>query len=492
MSSLVSQRLSYAELSNTDDSMNRSHYHKLASPTILTKERESELEDMMTDSAIACTPPLDLGSDSGDDDDNDDDECDAVPDTRRSRRRSTLSPSSPPLQPVSILHHRKRKDSREHSTAINLLDRCQGQQEEERDALPALDRFHSSGAQGRRPTVSFDLDEVPLQSKPRLEQDFRHRDSRDDDIGDLHKNSVRATATGPVALANPETIEQLLLTERALRRVSLTPTPADAGNDSDDCDDNDVAIVEPHEPREQVTDTNDTSATVSMSECSLPQETLFDHILHESAPQDMLVALFNRPSEMQTLVAMHSDFFKLINSSLSKTGRDHLQSVLLAPRTELSDRDWMRAIVDQLCSLPPCLLEKFKGIVGWIGPDGDEDEEEEYVLWGEDEYGCRDSSFEQVQLKWLRDLEDFSLETFQKCYPQFFTNARERLQGRRMSHGGDQRDQYVIFCETLQLSREDLPCDNAWTRRIMGCLEKHPEQVLQLKEIIAYEIGYDV
>jgi len=455
--------------------MHRStRFHPLASPS---EVHESELEDMMTDSSIACTPPLDLASDSGDDDDDDDyDDYD-----RGARLATSLTPRSSFSQPVSILHHRKRKDSQEHGA---MFDRRPRQQEAEPLAEPGLDH-HRNGAQGRRPTVSFDLDQAPsppeccLERTPRTRFALRHDDGRDNFVDAVNSPTVNdpLPATGPVPPANPDTQEQLLLTEQALRRVSIAPT-TDGGRD----DALAAAAVVEHEQQ---------AHAVTKVENSPPQETILDHILHECAPQDMLVALFDRPLEMQALVAMHSDYFDLVNSSLSKTARDRLKALLFIPRTELSDREWMGAIAELLCSLPPCLLEKFKGIVGWIGPDGDEDEDEN-VLWGEDEYGYRDASFEQVQLKWFRDLENFSLETFERCYPQFFANARERLQGRRMSHGGDQRDQYVIFCETLQLSREDLPCDNAWTRRIMGCLEKHPEQVLQLKEIIAYEVGYDV
>jgi hypothetical protein len=215
-----------------------------------------------------------------------------------------------------------------------------------------------------------------------------------------------------------------------------------------------------------------------------PQEII---IPADDTPQDLLMALYDRSSELEALAVRHSDFFNLIYSSLSKSNREQLKSLLFTPRSSLGDRDWMQAIAQHLSSLPPCILEKFKGIVGWIGPEGDEDDE----LWGEDEYGYRDSSFEQVQIKWLRDVPDFPLETFEQCYPQFFVNARDRLQGRRMSYGGDQRDNYVNFCETLQLSRDDLPCDNAWARRMNACLEKHPDLLLQLKEIVAYETGYD-
>ncbi|KAF9295134.1 hypothetical protein BGZ74_010954 [Mortierella antarctica] len=219
------------------------------------------------------------------------------------------------------------------------------------------------------------------------------------------------------------------------------------------------------------------------SELAPPQETTLNRLLCPP-PSEMLVALFDRPSELKALAAIHSDFFNLMSSSLCSSARGAFKTLLFTPRDAISDRDWMQAIAQRLNSLP-CLLEKFKALVGWV----DDDTYDSDRAWNDDddEYDYEDS-LEQVEIKWFRDLDGFTVEVFEKCYPQFFVNVRERLQGRHVALGGDHRDQYVVFCETLGLSRQELACDNAWTRRMNGCLEKHPELLLQFKEIVAYEI----
>ncbi|KAK5821808.1 hypothetical protein F5H01DRAFT_160462 [Linnemannia elongata] len=491
MTTAFTSSLSYAELNKKNPLSTRPRLQ--FDLPVNTTNHDAALEDMMTDSATAGTPPLDLTSDSDDE----------YPVTMR----SPLSPTT--FQPVSILLHRKRKDSQEeHVSALNLFDRQRGQHDAEYAALPALQGY-GKGARGRRPTVTFDLDDEPS-SQPQHTGPLsalphgRH----DGSVSRKAINNVDFTLNGDdKATLSSEVPDGLLAAERALRRVSIT-LPAESssitsalhGPDSVN-DDTAMPSVTPTTTTAAKTITANTTTTTTTAEESIttsvvensapqaaPQEIIINHITAEDAPQDMLVALYDRSCELEALAARHSDFFNLIYSSLSKSCRESFKALLFTPRSSLCDRDWMQAIDQRLSVLPPCILEKFKGIVGWIGPEGDEDERD---LWGEDEYGYRDSSFEQVQIKWLRDVPDFSLEKFEQCYPQFFVNARDRLQGRRMSFGGDQRDQYAIFRETLQLSRDDLPCDNAWARRINGCLEKHPELLLQLKEIIAYETGYD-
>ncbi|KAG0257627.1 hypothetical protein BGZ95_005179 [Linnemannia exigua] len=421
-----------------------------------------------------------------------------------------------PNSPVSILH-RKRKDSQEeHISALNLFDRQRGQHDAECAALPSLQGY-GKGAKGRRPTVTFDLDDEPSSSQheqhtgPLSVAHPHHRRHNDVDIDDaLQATDDRVDLSLGVdsdktqqqqAALGPDVPDSLLAAE--LRRVSITP-PTEllpAASDSLSATRSTATTT----TSASTTTTTATSATTltttaaasktssavteDSAQVAQPQEIHLHHIITaETVPQDMLVALFDRSSELEALVAIHSDFFNLIYSSLSKSACEHFKTLLFTPRSALGDRDWMQAIDQHLTALPPCILEKFKAIVGWIGPEGDENDD---YLWGEDEYGYRDSSFEHIQIKWLRDVPDFPLETFKQCYPQFFVNARERLQGRRMSCGGDQRDQYLVFCETLDMSRDDLPCDNAWARRLNGCLESHPELLLQLKEIIAYETGYD-
>ncbi|KAG0262320.1 hypothetical protein BG011_000073 [Mortierella polycephala] len=489
-------------------------------PAMEHRSTDNQPEDMMmTDSAIPCTPPLDLGSDSGEDDELD------------YSMRFPLSPlPRTSTQPVSILLHRKRKDSQEHGAVPHLHGRCQSQgqqeqfpsqQEEGYAAAPALDSTQGKGARGRRPTVTFDLDEpsvlgIAAESSPTIiASHIRHSDDDEEesDSDSVTREPITADPTSrqdelenyakPLANPGKTTGDSLHLTEQALRRVSITPSTVDDDDKNHIPDnDNDNFSVKPLGAKDssindKLVAQQESNPTVSplcaTSQYNPPKEVELSRTLHEPVTQDILVAMLDRPSEMEALVAKHPDFFSLINSSLCKTSRDLFNVVVLKPRAELSDRDWMHAIAGHLQSLPICILEKFKGIVGWIGPDCEDDEDEDYhdPLWDDEEYCYRDSSFDNVQIKWLRDLDDFSLETFQKCYPQFFVNCRDRLHGRHLSYGGDQRDLYDIFCETLRLTRKDLLCDNAWTRRMNGCLEKDPELLLQLKEIVAYESEYD-
>ncbi|GJJ75788.1 hypothetical protein EMPS_08146 [Entomortierella parvispora] len=461
----------------------------------------SENEDMMTD---ACTPPLDLGSDSGEDD-----YCTEM-----------RSPSSPPSV-NSIPHFRKRKDSREHlSTAHHLFDRNQELQLQPPNRVD--DRFFAppslgktNGAQGRRPTVTFEVDSIPTAGR---RCHFRHDDDDDDDDAlDSDRDESECQDDTDYRDKDDKAVpDSLLQAERALRCVSLTPLvdlaqePNCADNEKIDSLADEPTLACSTDSTASITSALSSSTTANADESSLstetgpltttsttnensaPKEIILNHILTEAAPQDMLVALIDRSSELEALAAFHSDFFRLLYASISSSSREAFKTLLFSPRSQICDKEWMQTIASEPFLLGhPCLLEKFKALVGWIGPDGDVDDESDVQLWGEDEYCYRDSSLEQVQIKWLRDLEDFPIETFEEYYPQFFINAREKLQGRRMSHGGDNRDHYVIFRETLQLSRKELACDNAWTRRMNGCLEKHPELLLQLKEIVAYEVGYD-
>ncbi|KAF9317756.1 hypothetical protein BG003_000364 [Podila horticola] len=238
------------------------------------------------------------------------------------------------------------------------------------------------------------------------------------------------------------------------------------------------------EPEPKSAKVNDTD-NKNESKLIPPQETNLIHLVCP-ASSEMLVALIDRPSELEVLAAIHSDFFNLMYSSLSSNARGAFKTLLFTPRDALSDSDWMQGITQRLESLP-CLLQKFKFLVGWIDCD---DDDFKHASDDEDEYGYEDS-LEHVEIKWFRDLDGFSVEVFEKCYPQFFVNARERLQGRHIALGADHRDRYVVFCETLGLSRQELACDKAWTRRMNGCLEKNPELLLQFKEIVAYEVEYD-
>ncbi|KAG0252754.1 hypothetical protein DFQ27_007874 [Actinomortierella ambigua] len=350
--------------------------------------------------------------------------------------------------------------------------------------------------------------------------------------------SVAAAAAAAAAAASPSASHS----SEVPSFPGLQEQDKEKGEHRDDADDKGVDAlgydlassldIQPNPAKKNIPLT--TSATTTTTSTN-KTDCLLGHILVEQAPSDMLVALFDRPSELQALAARNSDFFNLLYTQVgSAASRALFKQVLFSPREEKCDMVWMRELASHL-KAQPCVLEKFQGLVGWVGPDeyddddeqrcgggrktkkkkasrvqeerdeyddeddeDDEDEEDDYSdddnddynLWGEDKYGYRDSSYEQIQIKWIRDFPE-QLAVFRREYPQFFINARDRLGGKRLSFGGDRRDLYEIFCETLFLTREQLRCDNAWTRRMNGCLDKHPELLLQLKEIIAYEIGWD-
>ncbi|KAF9432094.1 hypothetical protein BGZ76_011271 [Entomortierella beljakovae] len=437
--------MSLSELSKINP-LTRPRYYR-QEPNV-PADNDSDLEDMMTDSIFAGTPPLDLEFDSIDEDDDTD-----------GSDPSMRSPLSPPLtQPVSILH-RNRKNSQEYPFDHN-------QSQKDLSHAPALDNYGKGAQRRRRPTVTFSFDAHELASSPpaklNIQRPNQIRQSDDSEIPEIL-----------------ETKDPVHHAEQALRRVSISQ--------AEDNDENSSSTVAQNNNQDNTSDASLSTISITTNEISPPQENILSHIYTEAAPQDMLVALFVRPVELEALAARHSEFFALMYNSLTKVDKSEFKKMLFMPREDYPDLEWMRYIIEQFDSLP-FIIERFKDIVGWIGPDS----EDEAVHWSEEEYGCRDSSFDNVQIKWLRDIENFPIEVFKQFYPQFFTNARQSLEGRRMSHGGDQRDQYVIFCETLGLTRDELPCDNAWMRRMNCCLEKHPELLLQLKEIIAYEVDYDV
>ncbi|KAF9426933.1 hypothetical protein BGZ94_005785 [Podila epigama] len=378
---------------------------------------------------------------------------------------------------------------------------------------------------GRKPTVTFDLDpcpreEIPVQeldglssmmqltnqTLPSIERNSRsrHPDGHDqtDDVFDL-----KSTFSTQLPSEDPSPLECVLepsfevdakdnewdTTSRLFCIKNHTISPLQVSPYPKPIVATPTLSTEPTESSKvAISDSNSHNGPTAVQPSGpKPQEAILEHILSEPAPSEMLVALFDRPSEMKALVAKHSEYFGLIKSSLPKNSRDAFDALLFISRNDLSDSDWMRSLAQYLEPLP-CLLQKFKAIVGWIGSDNDSNDDDDFRRGSDDEFDyTREESLEQVEIKWFRDIEGFPLEVFQQLYPQFFINVREKLQGRRMGLGGDHRDQYVVFCETLQLDRQALPCDKAWARRINGCLERHPELLLQFKEIVAYEVGFD-
>ncbi|KAF9578314.1 hypothetical protein BGW38_005946, partial [Lunasporangiospora selenospora] len=458
-------------------------------------DEDKDLEDMMTDSAIACTPPLDLASDSGDDLDDDDDEPVMQVTSSFPPALASKPIMSDSFQLLSILNARKRKDSQEHVLIM---------------ASPNVGRDQAGqtqSKQGQRPTVSSGvaLTDTVDGASPLCTDHGDDRIVVEDD--GKRADKIELMATTATTTTNKDYSRLVQTAEQALCRVSISLGDTPDSVQEDDGEEEMKHGLVPQDKDNSTRSAPDNAANAPESSTTRPplqqqqqqqnkpKDIILNHIMTEYAPQDMLVALFDRSTELEALAAKNSDFFQLVYGSVSAASRNQFKSILYMSRADLGDQNWMNAIAAHLAT-SPCVLEKLKNIVGWIGPDslGSDDSDYDDRYWDgdeEDEYCCRNSSFEEVQIKWLRDVPDFCINGFQASYPQFFLNAQERLQGRRLTFGGDRRDLYVIFCETLQLTREQFTCDNAWARRMHSCLEKHPELVLQLKEIIAYEVGYD-
>lgn len=446
-------------------------------------------------------PPLDLGSDSGEDPDDEHtmdtlsySPAPSLPSStaspmapRADHKNMSFSPpySSSTLDPISILHTSKTCRT-SHTKTVAF-------------SHPSFEVDLESKSAGPRPTLSFDLD-LHCQEEQE-EQDVPQQPSMTDLMETLMSIESNSASHSYHQDKGPQDSQSSLLSMQLKDQASPSKSPLSTsysfepleahGQDHSDR----LSCIENHITPEAGSSAQHSSwATTTTkivdddidkveNEPLPPQET----INRVCVSSEMLVALIDRPSELEALAAIHSDLFNLMYNSLSPSAQSAFKTLLFTPRDVLSDRDWMQAI-----SRPeflPCVLQKFKALVGWMDIDDTNDNGRAWVD-DDDEYGYEDS-LEQVEIKWFRDLDGFSVEVFEKCYPQFFVNARERLQGRRMSLGGDHRDRYVVFCETLGLSRQALACDNAWTRRINGCLEKHPELLLQFKEIVAYEVEND-
>lgn len=456
---------------------------------------ESTLEDML----MTQTPPLDLGSDSGEDPDDEHTMDTLSYSPAPSLPSSTASPMAPravhknvsfppsysssTLEPISILHNSKTSRT-SHTKTVAF-------------SHPSFEPKST----GPRPAVSFDLDlHCQEEQEEQEEQDVPQQPSMADLM--MASMSIESNSTSHphhqdkgLQVSQPSLLSIQLKDQASPSQsplstsYSLKPLEAQGQDHSDR-----LSCIENHiTPQSARASAQHSSWAPTATKIANDDTNKVENEPQETTncvcvPSEMLVALIDRPSELEALAAIHSDLFNLMYGSMSPCARCAFKTLLFTPRAVLSDRDWMQAITRP--EFLPCVLQKFKALVGWVDIDDANDNGRAWDDDDEDEYGYEDS-LEQVEIKWFRDLDGFSVEVFEKCYPQFFVNARERLQGRRMALGGDHRDRYVVFCETLGLSRQELLCDNAWTRRMNVCLEKNPELLLQLKEIVAYEVESD-
>lgn len=266
-------------------------------------------------------------------------------------------------------------------------------------------------------------------------------------------------------------------------------------------------------------------------------------------PAAILVALLERDREMRELVRRNDQFFAVLKHHIAdrEGGAEdwaRFKNLLFAPRESLPDRDWIEALGEHL-STTPAYWCKFKELVGYDEAEVEAEQQSSFrdpffcggrvgdvyvfgsedVVLEEDEEEDADDEAE-IELTRIRDVPD-RLARLEDAYPRFFESTKRALENgsRRGSvvtammvnearteeeadelmdemrarqeerseqdcegRGGSRL--YREFAATLLASRRDLD-DEEWEAALLDCLEGWPNLVVQLKEIVAVEIGQD-
>lgn len=181
-------------------------------------------------------------------------------------------------------------------------------------------------------------------------------------------------------------------------------------------------------------------------------------ITAQIVPDSMLVALFDRSGEMKGLVRHNKTFFTSLQQHLdSKWPR--FENTLYCDRSKMGDKEWMKHISKGLEGVPS-LLEKFKELVGYLGPEEQE----------------KDDYFSNVDISLIRNYPD---RLSRESYPQFFINCKESIQGDK---------EYNEFVNTLLNSNRKEISDKVWEAKVYQTFNQHPNLLEQLQEIVAYEM----
>ncbi|KAI8149943.1 hypothetical protein BJV82DRAFT_662041 [Fennellomyces sp. T-0311] len=195
-------------------------------------------------------------------------------------------------------------------------------------------------------------------------------------------------------------------------------------------------------------------ATPAVDEEALLSPTRSIDIAAHAVPDTICVSLLDRDTEMRQLVAHNAQLFNTLRSHLFKDW-PRFENTLYVPRRQIDDLEWMARISKALQPVPS-LLQQFRDLVGYIPHSPP----------------STASPFDHVELLRIRAHPD-KLKQFPAHYPQFFVNCQTCLQ-----------DEQQAFEDTLFSST--LP-DDVWETTIYNQLDRWPDLVAQLKEIVAYE-----
>ncbi|KAL0083037.1 hypothetical protein J3Q64DRAFT_1751289 [Phycomyces blakesleeanus] len=266
----------------------------------------------------------------------------------------------------------------------------------------------------------------------------------------------------------------------------------------------------------------------------------------QSVSPNILVALLNRPREMQDLAVRNSFFYEAIENYIRDTqgdsSWDSFQHIVYAPREEMSDRVWMASITDYL-GHHPAFLGKFKESVGYQSSSSEDEDEED----GDDETEDDDEDDEVVEtrkrapkltlqpyprrhshnhvhyhpmqsephpsitsptlreeeesrgseegglvagLVALRAHPDIQVQLPER-YPAFFQRARRcmgscimSMDTPRFQTADTSEDSFEPFITLISTTRRQQPDDGAWMESILEILKCWPELIDELSDII--------
>ncbi|ORY97906.1 hypothetical protein BCR43DRAFT_490540 [Syncephalastrum racemosum] len=181
----------------------------------------------------------------------------------------------------------------------------------------------------------------------------------------------------------------------------------------------------------------------------------------QAVPDTILVALLDRDQEMRQLVSHNHAFFSALRTHLHPNW-DRFENTLYCPRSQMPDVDWIKRI-EKAMQAAPSLLQQFYDLVGYV-------EQEDYPSTSSEPLVAH------FDIARLRNYPK-RLEALPTAYPQLFVNCRQSMT----------EDEADEFMRLLLTPRSSMP-DDLWEMAIYDQLDRWPNLVDQLHEIIAYEV----
>lgn len=184
-------------------------------------------------------------------------------------------------------------------------------------------------------------------------------------------------------------------------------------------------------------------------------------ICAQAVPDTILVALLDRDEEMRQLVSHNHAFFSTLRTHLHPNW-SRFENTLYCPRSQMPDADWIRRI-GKAMQAAPSLLQQFYDLVGYV------EQEDDHSSYSE-------PSVAHVDITRLRNYPK-RVESLPSAYPQLFVNCRQSMT----------EDEADAFKQLILTPRSSMP-DDLWEMAIYDQLDRWPNLVDQLHEIIAYEV----